>query len=234
MMIVPFWEQVLYPNSFRQLGGRSKNNQLKIISWKTYFGMAHSAPLQPFHLGCYSESTLPSGPHLQRVEVLTESKGKNGMRGQPCTGAGRLWAPLVLCTWKGWSYSEIRQPCVCGGAGGEGLQLEKPALDFCFISRRSVWFSYIFRLWFILYFLGDMVEIFGPSITQNRKLHFTGFYCLWFTFAPAALLSQMSASEQVESLAVILRYLLKVCHWPNPEQRKKKRKEKKKRPSPHL
>lgn len=62
-----------------------------------------------------------------------------------------------------------------------------------------------------------MVEIFDSSITQNRKLHLGGFYSLWFAFAPGAFLSQMWAFEQVANLAVIPRYLLKVCYRPDPE-----------------
>lgn len=62
-----------------------------------------------------------------------------------------------------------------------------------------------------------MAKIFDSGITQNRKLHFTEFYYFWFPFAPGALLSQMSAFEQMANLAVIQRYLLKVCYWPDPE-----------------
>lgn len=62
-----------------------------------------------------------------------------------------------------------------------------------------------------------MVEIFDSGTTQNRKLHFTGFYYFWFPFAPGALLSPKSAFEQVANLALIQRYLLKVCYWHDPK-----------------
>lgn len=55
------------------------------------------------------------------------------------------------------------------------------------------------------------------SVTQNRKLHFTGFYYRWFPFAPRALLSQMLAFEQAANLVAIQSYIPKACHWSDPE-----------------
>lgn len=79
-------------------------------------------------------------------------------------------------------------PLVTWG-GGLGLQPGKLVLCFCILSSLSVPLPYIFQFQFILYFLGDMVEIFDSDITQNRKLHFMEFYYLWYPFGPGALLS---------------------------------------------
>lgn len=98
-------------------------------------------------------------------------------------------------------------------------------------------FLTFFQVRFVLYFLGDRAEIFDSSATQNRKLHFTGFYDCWFPLAPSALASQMPAFEQVANLAVIQRHLLTACcYWPDPNnlKRKGKKRNRKECQSPHL
>lgn len=156
--------------------------------------------------------------------MLTGTKGNNGMRGYTCTGGAS--SGLIQCSelGKGWP------PCATGhllGWGEEHLQPGKLMFCFCFLSSLSVQLPYIFQFWFVLYFLGDTVEISDSGITQDRKLRFTGFYYLWFPFGPGALLSRMSAFEQVATLAVIQRHLLKAATGLTLDKEVKKEKERK-------
>ena len=88
-----------------------------------------------------------------------------------------------------------------GWGRGRNLWPGKLVACFCFLSSFSVQLPSIFQFWFVLYFLGDTVEIFDSGITENRKLHFMGFYYLWFPLGPGALLNCMSVFEQVAHLA---------------------------------
>lgn len=153
------------------------------------------------------------------------------MRGH--THPGRAGSELTQCSelGKGWPYLATGH---LGWGGGEIYGQENSLLCFCLLSSFSVHLPSIFQFWFVLYFLGDTGEIFDSGITENRKLHFMEFYYLWFPLGPGALLSWMSAFEQVAHLAGIQTCLLKFWYQPDPGYRSEKGKKRKHWPSLHL
>lgn len=146
--------------------------------------------------------------------------GRAGLELTQCSELGKGWPYLQLVTWVGEGEKSMARKTRC----------------FVFVSLAAFQFSF-------LPFFNLIRSIFPRRYGRNlwlwhhRKQEIAflmEFYYLWFPLGPGALLSWMSAFEQVAHLAGI-----QTCGWnswyqPDPGYRSEKGKKRKHWPSLHL